>query len=62
MNWIDLYKDKLNNSNNIKYLFKNNKMSEDKLKNASKYFIFGYISGMTGIIASHPFDTVKTNI
>ena len=36
-------------------------MTEDKLKHA-KYFMFGYISGMTGILASHPFDTVKTCI
>jgi solute carrier family 25 carnitine/acylcarnitine transporter 20/29 len=27
-----------------------------------KYFAYGYISGMAGIIASHPFDTVKTCI
>jgi solute carrier family 25 carnitine/acylcarnitine transporter 20/29 len=28
----------------------------------AKYFAYGYISGMAGIIASHPFDTVKTCI
>jgi hypothetical protein len=28
----------------------------------SKYFAYGYISGMAGIIASHPFDTAKTCI
>jgi len=31
-------------------------MTDDRLKHA-KYFMFGYISGMTGILASHPFDT-----
>jgi hypothetical protein len=36
-------------------------MTDDRLKHA-KYFMFGYISGMTGILASHPFDTVKTCI
>jgi hypothetical protein len=25
-------------------------------------FIYGYLSGMAGIIVSHPFDTLKTNI
>ena len=25
-------------------------------------FIFGYISGMAGILVSHPFDTIKTHI
>ena len=25
-------------------------------------FMFGYISGMAGILVSHPFDTLKTNI
>lgn len=28
----------------------------------AKYFAYGYISGMAGIIASHPFDTIKTCI
>jgi hypothetical protein len=27
-----------------------------------EHFIFGYISGMAGILVSHPFDTIKTNI
>ena len=26
------------------------------------YFMYGYLSGMVGIVASHPFDTVKTAI
>lgn len=25
-------------------------------------FIYGYVSGMAGILVSHPFDTIKTNI
>lgn len=25
-------------------------------------FAFGYISGMAGILVSHPFDTIKTHI
>ena len=25
-------------------------------------FVYGYISGMAGILVSHPFDTIKTNI
>jgi solute carrier family 25 carnitine/acylcarnitine transporter 20/29 len=25
-------------------------------------YVFGYISGMAGILVSHPFDTIKTNI
>ena len=36
-------------------------MMEDTIKHA-KYFIFGYISGMAGILVSHPFDTLKTCI
>ena len=28
----------------------------------AKYFAYGYIAGMAGIIASHPFDTAKTCI
>ena len=30
--------------------------------NYYKNFGYGYIAGMTGIVASHPFDTIKTNI
>lgn len=25
-------------------------------------FVYGYVSGMAGILVSHPFDTIKTNI
>jgi solute carrier family 25 carnitine/acylcarnitine transporter 20/29 len=28
----------------------------------SKYFAFGALSGMTGVLISHPFDTIKTHI
>jgi hypothetical protein len=41
-------------------------MTENNKKSFSttyaKYFAYGYISGMAGIIASHPFDTAKTCI
>lgn len=41
-------------------------MTENKNKSLThsyaKYFAYGYISGMAGIIASHPFDTAKTCI
>lgn len=36
---------------------------KEKTSNFSlKSFIFGYIAGFSGIIASHPFDTMKTRI
>ena len=37
-------------------------VAENNTHRYAKYFAFGYIAGMTGIIASHPFDTVKTCI
>lgn len=30
--------------------------------NYYKNFVYGYIAGMAGIVTSHPFDTIKTNI
>lgn len=35
---------------------------ENNTPSYAKYFAYGYISGMAGIIASHPFDTAKTCI
>lgn len=43
--------DSLNNNNHSKY-------EENIIRN----FGYGYIAGMAGIVASHPFDTIKTNI
>jgi hypothetical protein len=36
--------------------------NSDDSKNYFKYYIKGAISGMTGIILSHPIDTIKTHI
>jgi hypothetical protein len=44
-----------NNTNNF-----NNQ--DDKDKHLIRNFKYGCVSGMAGIIASHPFDTIKTNI
>ena len=60
--------DNLHNNNNNDNLHNNN--NNDNLHNSnSKYeeniirnFGYGYIAGMAGIVASHPFDTIKTNI
>ena len=41
-----------NNGNN------NNKYEENIIRN----FGYGYLAGMAGIVSSHPFDTIKTNI
>jgi hypothetical protein len=37
-------------------------LAENNTHSYAKYFAYGYISGMAGIIASHPFDTAKTCI
>ena len=49
---------KINDENKTNAIGKNNKKEYDCYKN----FKYGYIAGMAGIVASHPFDTMKTNI
>lgn len=44
---------------------KNININNDPIKyeeNIIRNFGYGYIAGMAGIVASHPFDTMKTNI
>ena len=36
--------------------------SHSNKENIIQNFGYGYLAGMAGIVASHPFDTVKTNI
>jgi len=49
---------KTNDENKNNAIGKINKKEYDCYKN----FKYGYIAGMAGIVASHPFDTMKTNI
>lgn len=41
---------------------KNNHNNDDERENILRNFGYGYIAGMAGIVTSHPFDTIKTNI
>ena len=41
---------------------KNNNNNDVERENILQNFGYGYIAGMAGIVASHPFDTIKTNI
>ena len=41
---------------------KNNHNNNDERENILRNFGYGYIAGMAGIVTSHPFDTIKTNI
>ena len=43
-------------------LEKKNKITKEKINSefSIKSFLFGYIAGFSGIVASHPFDTIKT--
>jgi solute carrier family 25 carnitine/acylcarnitine transporter 20/29 len=47
-----------NNGNNSNNNGNNNKYEEKIIRN----FGYGYLAGMAGIVSSHPFDTIKTNI
>ena len=49
--------DKLNNNDNL-----NNDSHSNKDNKIIRNFGYGYLAGMAGIVASHPFDTIKTNI
>jgi len=40
----------------------NNLNSNSNKENIIRNFRYGYLAGMSGIVASHPFDTIKTNI
>jgi solute carrier family 25 carnitine/acylcarnitine transporter 20/29 len=57
----NIYKNN-NNSNNHGSNNDNNKHQLDNFDNIIRNFGYGYIAGMSGIVASHPFDTIKTNI
>lgn len=57
----NIYKNN-NNSNNHDSNNDNNKHQLDNFDNIIRNFGYGYIAGMSGIVASHPFDTIKTNI
>lgn len=50
--------DNTNNDNN-KHI---NTNDNDNNKHIIRNFGYGYMAGMAGIVASHPFDTIKTNI
>ena len=43
-------------------LEKKNKITKEKINSefSIKSFLFGYIAGFSGIVTSHPFDTIKT--
>ena len=55
---------KLNNTDNK--LINNDNLNNDSRGNQENKIIrnfgYGYLAGMAGIVASHPFDTIKTNI
>ena len=46
----------------IYYSMKNNNNNNNNKETIIRNFGYGYIAGMAGIVASHPFDTIKTNI
>ena len=48
---------KLNNNDNL-----NNDSRGNQENKIIRNFGYGYLAGMAGIVASHPFDTIKTNI
>jgi len=48
---------KLNNNDNL-----NNDSNGNQENKIIRNFGYGYLAGMAGIVASHPFDTIKTNI
>jgi hypothetical protein len=48
---------KLNNNDNL-----NNDSHGNQENKIIRNFGYGYLAGMAGIVASHPFDTIKTNI
>ena len=48
---------KLNNNDNL-----NNDSHGNQENKIIRNFRYGYLAGMAGIVASHPFDTIKTNI
>jgi solute carrier family 25 carnitine/acylcarnitine transporter 20/29 len=49
----------INKEKNLEIIDTNTKI---KYKFSFKSFLFGYLAGFFGIIASHPFDTMKTRI
>jgi hypothetical protein len=56
--------DENKNKNNTNITENNKPKDSNDLKyyNYYKNFGYGYLAGMAGIVASHPFDTIKTNI